>query len=114
MPVFEATIQYFGQPCKVNCDGNCKKAWGINSRPQVQLSDDVDDYEYLADCELAIAPDDPGTYEGGDAKPQSNSEFPNKWCVRECERCNQSRSGEHELPLPVKTFDKRVRNKIEA
>lgn len=30
----ESMIVYFGQQAKVACDGNCKKAWGMNSRPQ--------------------------------------------------------------------------------
>ena len=66
-------IIYFGKSARVECDGNCKKAWGINSRP-----DKPDD-------ELGAAPEDPGTYEGGHAKPKEGEEM-NKWCIRECER----------------------------
>lgn len=80
-------IQYFGQPMRVNCDRNCGKAWGICERPRIQPSDDEDDYYWLADQELGVAPDDPGTYEGGHAKPMTPRAFPNKWCVRQCERC---------------------------
>jgi len=70
------------------CDGNCHKAWGINNRPSVAFSDDPDDIAYLADGELGIAPDDPGTYEGGHAKPDASAGpgRQNKWCYRECER----------------------------
>ena len=49
----EKIIQYFDQPCKVACDEKCEKAWGINNRPRVQLSDDPDDYAFLSDDELA-------------------------------------------------------------
>lgn len=108
----ETIIAYFGQPAKVNCDGNCKKAWGINSRPKVQLSSNEDDYAYLSDGELGEAPADPGTYEGGHAKPPSALAFPNKWCVRECERCNMSSPGESNLPLVIKDFSERRNNII--
>lgn len=106
----EKMITYFGQQAKVNCDENCNKAWGINRRPKVQLSDDEDDYAYLSDDELGDAPENPGTYEGGQAKPIDKAGIPNKWCVRECERCNISRPGEFGMPLPVKTFNDRISN----
>lgn len=61
----KSLIQYFGQTVKVNCDGNCKKAWGNSTRPKIQLSNNIDDYAFLTDNELGIAPEDPGTYEGG-------------------------------------------------
>lgn len=80
------TILYFGQPSCVACDGNCAKAWGINNRPKVQVGTHEDDYAFLADDELGEAPVDPGTYEGECAKPVSQHELLNKWCVRECER----------------------------
>jgi hypothetical protein len=102
----EAMITYFDQPAKVNCDRNCGKAWGINGRPKIQLSDD-DDYAFLADDELGTAPIDPGTYEGGVAKPLAPAEFPTKWCVRECERCNMSKPGEWNQPLDVSDFSQR-------
>lgn len=76
----------------------------------MQLSADEDDYAYLADDELDDAPTDPGTYEGADAKPLSPDEFPNKWCVRECERCEISNNGEVNLPLVVRTFGERRYN----
>lgn len=106
----EKLITYFGQKCKVGCDGKCNKAWGINNRPDIQLSDNEDDFAYLSDLELGEAPEDPGTYEGGDGKPLSNHEFPNKWCVRECERCEKSRPGEYSKPLILPDFTKRVYN----
>lgn len=93
------------------CDGNCEKAWGINSRPRESLSPDPDDYELLADGELGAAPADPGTYEGGAAKPDpgSGADRQNKWCSRECERSRLLGPGGEELELP--DFSRRVRNK---
>lgn len=81
-------ITFFDEKLVLACDGRCDKAWGINTRPRHQLSDDPDDYEFLADGELGEAPADPGTYEGNHAKP-APSDGPyrqNKWCARECER----------------------------
>lgn len=93
----EKTIIFFGQQAKVNCDENCNKAWGINLRPRIyaELPDEIyplpggsifpagkeidfDDYAYLSDNELGDAPIDPGTYEGGCAKPTSKDEVGNK------------------------------------
>lgn len=106
----EAYIVYCGQRAKVNCDRNCRKAWGINNRPSVQLSEDEDDTAFLADDVLAMAPKNPGTYEGRDGKPYNPDEFPNKWCVRECERSNMSNPGEWMNQLEVKSFGKRRYN----
>lgn len=102
----EAVITYFGQKAKVNCDRKCEKAWGVNGRPRVQLSDNEDDHAYLPDQDLGEAPIDPGTYEGEHAKPRSPDEFPNKWCCRTCERANMSAPGEHLLSLKVRKFDR--------
>jgi hypothetical protein len=110
----EKQITYFGQPAKVACDENCNKAWGINNRPKIQLSEDEDDYAYLSDDELGDAPENPGTYEGGHAKPTHKSQIPNKWCVRECERCSLSSPGEYNLPPVVKDFSKRMYNISES
>lgn len=79
-------ILYFGVPNALACDAKCEKAWGINNRPRVRMSPDEDDYAFLADQELGIAPMDPGTYEGGHAKPTRAEDRLNKWCCRECER----------------------------
>ncbi len=106
----EATITFFGERAKVACDRRCEKAWGTNTRPRVQLSDNEDDFAYLADDELGIAPADPGTYEGADAKPESPDEFPNRWCVRECERCSMSSPDEWLKPITLPDFSKRVFN----
>lgn len=104
-------IVYFGQYTKVNCDRNCNKAWGINSRPKIPLSSvDEDDYFFLADNELGDAPADPGTYEGGQGKPTTPNLFPTKWCVRECERCVRSSPGEYMQPLALPDFSKRRYN----
>ena len=73
-------IIYFGKPTTVECDRLCSKAWGSTGRPR------NDDDETIPDSELGTAPEDPGTYEGGEGKPLTPDDFPNKWCVRECER----------------------------
>lgn len=134
----EKIITYFGQRAKIACDEKCNKAWGINNRPRVYpqiskdkifgLNDDVhppelyieggnlpdnfdlDDYVYCSDDELGDAPVDPGTYEGGEAKPTNKSEIPNKWCVRECERCVMSEVGQSHKPLQLTDFSKRKYN----
>ena len=109
----EAIILFCSQSAKVCCDGKCNKAWGINNRPTQQLDeDDDDDFEFLADGELGEAPVDPGTIEGGFAKPLSVTEFPNNWCVLECERCSMSDPGKENEPLLPKTFETRDRNKV--
>jgi hypothetical protein len=78
-------ITYFGKDLILICDGNCKKAFGINGRPE-QRFDDEDDFAWLPDGEVGDAPDNPGTYEGGQGKPILPGEHLNKWCARECER----------------------------
>lgn len=107
--VLAKRITYCGQSAVFACDLGCSKAWGINSRPRVQLSDDEDDVEWLADDEIGEAPADPGTYEGGDGKPCTTDDAPNKWCVRECER------GSISLPssdrVVTTDYSKRVRNR---
>ena len=68
------------------CDAKCEKAWGINRRPKVSMSEDEDDYAYLTDDELGTAPEDPGTAEGFESKPTCPEQRLNRWCTRECER----------------------------
>lgn len=135
-------IVYFGQKRIMACDGNCKKAWGINNRQAVFFDEngaivaeqryemrepdrktyvsegrlvttgdpdqhDYDDHAYYADHELATAPEEPGTWEGGDGKPDPTDQNPekmNKWCARECERSDMYEIGE---PIELKSFDKR-------
>lgn len=87
----KSEILYFGNTVTVQCDGNCEKAWGWASRPQKRIDENW--IIYLSDRETGEAPADPGTYEGGYGKPRSNQEFPNKWCVRQCERCFMSDPG---------------------
>lgn len=104
------SIIYAGQPATFACDGRCDKAWGINHRPRVPANTpgatpgDPDDVAYLADGELGTAPVDPGTYEGGHAKPRraTGPADINKWCVRECERSWFSPPGvpDAEIALP--------------
>lgn len=97
-------IQYMGQKVIVKCDEKCHKAWGVSARPKEQLSDDPDDVRYLGDDELGEAPVNPMTSEGGDMKPVTSDNkplqnvIPNKWCVRQCERCVMSERGSTEEP----------------
>jgi hypothetical protein len=100
----------FGRPIMVGCDGNCKKAWGINNRPKIQLDDNnEDDYAFLSDNELGDAPEDPGTYEGFEmcSKPLTDDEKFNKWCFRECERAERYELGRE---LKLDNWDDRVYN----
>jgi len=101
-------ILFCGFELVLVCDGRCEKAWGINNRPQNQLDpDNEDDYEYLADNELGEAPKDPGTYEGGHAKPRTPEQRMNKWCARECERSSTFKRDEE---IKVKDFSVRMAN----
>jgi len=93
-------ITMFGHSRVLTCDAKCSKAWGINNRSRRQLSADEDDYVFLGDDELGEAPADPGTSEGGDYKPQDNSERLNKWCARECERSEIVEHGKTVSVLP--------------
>lgn len=96
-----AVIRFLEGTVRVECDRRCDKAWGRSQRPRVHLSGQSDKIVYLADDELGIAPDNPKTCEGQDAKPSSPDEFPNKWCVRECERCAMVEAyGSDPLQLP--------------
>lgn len=106
----EKIITYCGVSAKVACDEKCNKAWGISSRPNVQLSDNDDDFEWLSDDELGEAPIDPGTQEGFDSKPINKKRIPNKWCVRECERCVMSEYGKANQSLQLPDFSKRIKN----
>lgn len=104
-------IIYYGQKATVACYEKCEKAWGISSRPKIQFNENnEDDYAYLSDDELGMAPEDSGTYEGGYVKPISKEERLNIWCCRECERCYISNSGEFDKPIVLKDFSKRVYN----
>ncbi len=102
-------IYFHGKPTVLICDGRCDKAWGKNIRPRVRFSDDEDDWEYLADDELDVAPTNPGTYEGRDGKPTHASHRLNKWCARQCERSRiAGRNADFELPdFSQRAADKR-------
>ena len=106
----EGIIKFCGENALIICNRKCNKAWGMNKRPKIQLSEDEDDYCYLSDNELKEAPIDPGTYECNNKKPETPNEFPNKWCVRECERSVMSNPGEWMLPLKTINFEKRFYN----
>ena len=100
-------VKFFDNILILACDGKCNKAWGINSRPLNQLSDDDGDFEWLNDNELGDAPDDPQTYEGQHGKPQAWHERLNKWCARECERSIMARPNE---AFELKDFSQRIPN----
>jgi len=104
-------ILYFGVYAAVGCDEKCNKAWGRNSRPKFNLSDNPDDWAYLADNELGLgeAPIDPGTMEGECRKPIKESEKLNKWCIRECERCVMTECDSDKL-VRLPDFSKRIKN----
>lgn len=110
--MFQKDITYFGDKVTIACDGKCSKAWGINGRERVDFDpNDEDDYAFLADDELGIAPDDPGSYEGCDGKPDAWSADPqkmNRWCARECERRSWHKPGE---PIVLRDFATRRYNK---
>lgn len=80
-------ITWFGHDALLACDAQCDKAWGINNRPKIEFDpDEPDDYAFLPDHELGIAPERTGIWEGGHPKPILPSSRLNKWCARECER----------------------------
>ena len=111
---FEKLITFCGQCAKVACDGRCDKAWGLNHRPRVMLGDgsDPDNFAWRSDEELKVAPVDPGTTEGESSKPvgATGPEHMNKWCVRECERCEMSEPGKWDEPLALRDFSRRYYN----
>lgn len=102
----DTVITFCGKKRRVVCDRRCCKAWGRDIRTHEIL--EGDDFAYLSDHELGVAPVDPGTYEATDAKPKSPDDFPNEWCVRQCERCTMAELG---VPVAIKTFEQRVYNK---
>jgi hypothetical protein len=105
-------ISWSGRQVLATCDRRCEKAWGVNGRrsPETCIEfdpdGDVDDIAYLADQETGEAPRDPGTYEGGQGKPMHPDRH-NKWCLRECERCDLVEAGQ---PVVVKDFSRRLYN----
>ena len=62
----------------------------MNSHPRVND-------RMVPDHLLGDAPNDPDTSEGGERKSKNaKTEFPNKWCVRECERSHLRNPYENE------------------
>ncbi len=106
----QAYIKNLGRLFKVSCDRQCDKAWGRSVRALNQRSENESDWEYLADHELPMAPADPGSVSGGCSKPASPNDFPNAWCINECERCAMSKPGEYFANLEQPNFTKRLRN----
>jgi len=80
-----ATKQIFcGQKIWLACDSDCAHAWGMNWHGE----------------KGDTAPTDPGTYEGEHGKPASLAEAHNKWCARECERCQILARGDYDDDMP--------------
>lgn len=105
-------VGIFGEKRLIGCDAKCEKAFGYNGRPSVQLSEDVDDICWLSDDEVGLAPVSGKTIitsEGEDMKPipEIPTSLLNKWCFRECERCEIAEIGG---VLKVKDFSQRQYN----
>ena len=105
-------ITAFGKQLVIGCDAKCEKAFGINGRPSIQVSPVEDDYAWLADHEVDIAPVSGLTHivdEGGDRKPDPSipASRLNKWCYRECERCVSATNNED---LVLRDFSERLFN----
>lgn len=117
--MLEKKILFWGHQRVLVCDGNCAKAWGIQQRPRHNFDpSNPDDYAYLADGEIpGDAPANPGTYEGGDGKPEAEdiarhgADVMNRWCARQCERSLLLHREEDRAMLP--DFSKRVYNTLE-
>lgn len=102
-------LKAYGQEIVIACDQNCSKAWGRACRPRLSLNpDDEDDFAYIPDDDLGIAPRDPETYEGDHAKPMHPDRH-NKWCLRECERSKSCLATEFPR-LALEDFTKPVYN----
>jgi hypothetical protein len=94
------------QPTLLVCDGKCDKAFGICERPSIKFDEnDADDYAFLADGEVDIAPECNGCFEGGHGKPKTKKH--NKWCARQCER---SAIIELDKPIVLPDFSQRQYN----
>ncbi|MBP1309209.1 hypothetical protein JOD82_002229 [Paenibacillus sp. 1182] len=103
-------VTAFGMKVMIGCDAKCDRAFGINGRPKEQLSDDPDDYAFLSDDKAGVAPESGKTKivsEGGDMKPVKPEERLNRWCCRECERCEMGAIGEE---IWLKDWSKPVYN----
>jgi hypothetical protein len=107
METIKREILFFGKRVVLACDGQCEKAWGHQNRAKVTLSDNPDDFAYLADYELGKAPADPGTYEGDHGKPPPDQKLESKWCARECERSVMERPGD---PIELPDLNQRFYN----
>jgi len=103
------SIMFCGRPVVLSCDGNCAKAWGMDSRPKIVFDlNDPDDFAYVSDEEFELAPTNPGTYEGDHAKPLAKEDRLNKWCSRQCERSVMAEPNE---PIVLPEFKTRRYNK---
>jgi hypothetical protein len=109
--LIQREIRTFDKEEIVACDAKCNKAWGICQRPKKNLDEnEPDDFYFLPDNELGKAPEDPGEYEGGYAKPTNELEQLNKWCVRQCERSIRRGIDDSVTEDYLPDFNKRVYN----
>lgn len=74
--------------------------------------DDIDDYYWLSDEEVGLAPESGKTViieEGYDRKPSSvtSADSLNRWCFRECERYVSANLGK---PIELNDFSQRIYN----
>ena len=107
--IYSSEIIYFQQKAVISCDLKCYKAWGTNTRSRVQISENEEDWAWLADDELGMAPEISPTTEGDHHKPNPSEEgnVHNRWCVRECERSVMTKPGE---PIVLRDFSERFFN----
>jgi hypothetical protein len=106
----ESNITVSNQPAIIKCDGKCDKAWGINEREKIKLSDDPDDYCYLSDRELGLAPLLSTSTKRLKNKPTNKINFPTSWCICECERSVISEPDTPYGDIDVPDFNNRVYN----
>jgi len=83
----KTVVPFCGKAMGVGCDGQCGLAIGIGWYLEDGETLDVEAIKEEGTT-LEHLRKDPLSSEGGERKPASDSEFPNKWCVRQCERCH--------------------------
>lgn len=95
-------VTAYGERMALGCDGRCERAYGRQDRPKVFAgTGNDDDWAWLADSEIKeLAPENPGSYEGGVGKPKEAADRLNRWCFRECERSVFAGSRETLVELP--------------
>lgn len=85
------------------CDKLCDRSYGRSSRPQVQYSDNPDDWAWLADHEIP----EKATEEG---KPRGMSQYLDAAACRDCERKVSVDSALDLVNIQLPDFSRRVAN----